>query len=80
MRIEKNNVNKILALFLCAHLIVWTLIPSLANTNLPLDTIEALAWGRDLHLGYDKHPPLSAWFVEFFYQIFGNQDWALYIS
>ena len=78
MRIEKNNVNKILALFLCAHLIVWTLIPSLSNTNLPLDTIEALAWGNELHLGYDKHPPLSAWFPEFFYQIFGNQDWAYY--
>ena len=78
MRIEKNNVNKILALFLCAHLIVWTLIPSLSNTNLPLDTIEALAWGYELHLGYDKHPPLSAWFLEFFYQIFGNQDWAYY--
>ena len=78
MRIEKNNVNKILALFLCAHLIIWTLIPSLSNTNLPLDTIEALAWGHELHLGYDKHPPLSAWFPEFFYQIFGNQDWAYY--
>ena len=25
-----------------------------------------------------KHPPLSAFIVEVFYQIFGNQDWAYY--
>ena len=78
MLIEKNNVNKILIIFLSVHLITWTLVPSLSNTNLPLDTIEALAWGNELQLGYAKHPPLSAWFVELFYQIFGNNDWAYY--
>ena len=78
MQIKKKNVKTILILFLFAHLIIWILIPSLSNTNLPLDTIEALAWGNDLQLGYDKHPPLSAWFSEFFFQIFGNQDWAYY--
>ena len=46
--------------------------------NLPLDTIEALAWGSNLDWGFNKHPPLSALAVEIFYQIFGNQDWAYY--
>ena len=78
MRIKKKDVNKILVFFLFTHLIVWTLIPSLSNTNLPLDTIEALAWGNEIQFGYHKHPPLSAWFLEFFYQIFGKQDWAYY--
>ena len=78
MRIEEKKINKILILFIFAHLTIWTVIPSISNTNLPLDTIEALAWGNELQLGYDKHPPLSAWFVETFYQIFGNQDWAYY--
>ena len=78
MQIKKKNVNKILILFLFFHLIIWTLIPSISNTNLPLDTIEALAWGNELQLGYDKHPPLSAWFLELFYQIFRNQDWSYY--
>ena len=78
MLIKKNNVNKILTIFLSVHLIMWTLVPSLSNINLPLDTIEALAWGNEVQLGYTKHPPLSAWFVEFFYQIFGNNDWAYY--
>ena len=35
---------------------------TLVNSNLPLDTIEALAWASDIQWGYSKHPPLSAWF------------------
>ena len=76
--ILKKNINKILFLFLLSHLILWTVIPSISNENLPLDTIEALAWGSNLDLGYSKHPPLSAFAVEIFYNLFGNQDWAFY--
>jgi len=77
--ILKKNINKTLYLFLFSHLLLWTLIPSFANTNLPLDTIEALAWGSNLDWGYSKHPPFSAFAVEFFYNIFGNNDWAYYL-
>ncbi len=62
-----------------SHLIFWTLIPSLTNNNLPLDTIEALAWGSNLDWGFNKHPPMSAFFLELFYQIFGSQDWSYYL-
>ena len=75
----KKNIIKILYLFLFAHLILWTLVPTFSNKNLPLDVIEALAWGTDLSWGWDKHPPLSVFFPEVFYQIFGNQDWAYYL-
>ena len=78
MKFKKTDVNKSLTFFLFAHLIVWTLIPSISNTNLPLDTIEALAWGTNLDWGYNKHPPVSAWVAQGLYQIFGNQDWAYY--
>ena len=37
--------------------------------NLPLDTIEALAWGSNLDWGFNKHPPFSAFAVEFFFNI-----------
>ena len=77
--IEKKNINKVYFLFLFSHLIIWTFIPFFTNVNLPLDTIEALAWGSNLDWGYNKHPPLSAFAVELFYQIFGNQDWAYYL-
>tara|TARA_A100001015_G_scaffold130361_1_gene144609 strand:+ start:202 stop:1497 length:1296 start_codon:yes stop_codon:yes gene_type:complete len=59
--------------------VIWTLIPSITNHNLPLDTIEALAWGSNLDWGFDKHPPLSALAVEIFYKIFGPQDWVYYL-
>ena len=78
MIFKKRDTNIILAFFLFVHLLTWTLVPSVSNTNLPLDTIESLAWGSNLDWGYNKHPPFSAWSVEVFYQIFGNQDWAYY--
>ena len=74
-----RNINNIYYIFVIAHLIFWTLIPSLTNQNLPLDTIEALAWGSNLDWGFNKHPPMSAFFPEVFFQIFGSQDWAYYL-
>jgi 4-amino-4-deoxy-L-arabinose transferase-like glycosyltransferase len=74
-----RNINNIYYIFIIAHFIFWTLIPSLTNQNLPLDTIEALAWGSNLDWGFNKHPPMSAFFLEFFFQIFGSQDWAYYL-
>ncbi len=78
MSINSKNINNIFYIFVTAHLMFWTLIPSLTNHNLPLDTIEALAWGSNLDWGFNKHPPMSAFFPEIFYQIFGSQDWAYY--
>ena len=79
MFIKNNNIDKILIFFLFTHLFVWTLVPSISNINLPLDTIEALAWSTNIDWGYSKHPPFSAWAVGFVYKIFGNQDWAYYL-
>ena len=78
MNIYKINLNKLFYIFLIIHLTIWTLIPTLVNQNLPLDTIEALAWGSNLDWGFSKHPPASAFFVEIFYKIFGSNDWAYY--
>ena len=77
--IAKKNIHKIYFLFLFFHLLLWTIIPTLTNVNLPLDTIEALAWGSNIDWGFNKHPPFSAFAVESFYKIFGNQDWAFYL-
>jgi 4-amino-4-deoxy-L-arabinose transferase-like glycosyltransferase len=76
---NNRNINNIFYIFVTAHLIFWTLIPSLTNQNLPLDTIEALAWGSNLDWGFNKHPPMSAFFPEVFFQIFGAQDWVYYL-
>ena len=79
MNVLNRNINNIFFIFVLSHLIIWTLVPTLTNNNLPLDTIEALAWGSNLDWGFNKHPPASAFFPEVFYQIFGAQDWAYYL-
>ncbi|MDA9697695.1 glycosyltransferase family 39 protein [Candidatus Pelagibacter sp.] len=79
MTINNKNINNVFYIFVSAHLIFWTLIPSITNHNLPLDTIEALAWGSNLDWGFNKHPPMSAFVPEVLYQIFGPQDWVYYL-
>ena len=79
MALNKKNLRNFFYIFVLTHLTIWTLIPSLTNNNLPLDTIEALAWGSNLDWGFNKHPPMSAFFPEVFFQIFGSQDWAYYL-
>jgi 4-amino-4-deoxy-L-arabinose transferase-like glycosyltransferase len=79
MTINNKNINNVFYIFVIAHLIFWTLIPSITNHNLPLDTIEALAWGSNLDWGFNKHPPMSAFVPEVLYQIFGPQDWVYYL-
>ena len=73
-----RNINNIFFIFALSHLLIWTVVPAITNKNLPLDVIEALAWGSNLDWGFNKHPPGSAFFPEVFFQIFGAQDWAYY--
>ena len=76
---NKKKIINLFYIFLFTHLVLWTVVPTIVNQNLPLDTIEALAWGSNLDWGFNKHPPLSAFFSEIFYLLFGSQDWAFYL-
>ena len=49
--------------FLALHVLIWTALPTLLYPNLPLDLIEALTYGREWQLGYDKLPPLPWWLI-----------------
>jgi dolichyl-phosphate-mannose-protein mannosyltransferase len=64
--------------FLALHVAIWTALPSLLYPNLPLDLIEALVYGREWQLGYDKLPPLPWWLVEVAYRVVGH-DFAFYM-
>jgi hypothetical protein len=66
------------AAFLGLHAAVWTALPALLYPNLPLDLIEALVYGREWQLGYDKLPPLPWWLVEIVYRTIGL-DFAYYL-
>ena len=59
------------AAFLALHFLVWTALPALLYPNLPLDLIEALTYGREWQLGYDKLPPLPWWLVEIVHRLVG---------
>ncbi len=66
------------AAFLALHAAVWTALPALLYPNLPLDLIEALIYGREWQLGYDKLPPLPWWLVEIAHLTIGH-DFAYYL-
>ena len=69
---------KAFAAFALLHAAVWTALPALLYPNLPLDLIEALVYGREWQLGYDKLPPLPWWMVEAAYRLIGH-DFAYYL-
>ncbi|HTE75485.1 MAG TPA: glycosyltransferase family 39 protein [Xanthobacteraceae bacterium] len=66
-------------MFLVLHFTVWTILPALLYANLPLDLIEALVYGREWQLGYDKLPPLPWWLIEAVHRAFGA-DIAYYAT
>jgi 4-amino-4-deoxy-L-arabinose transferase-like glycosyltransferase len=66
------------AAFALVHAALWTALPAALYPNLPLDLIEALTYGREWQLGYDKLPPLPWWLIEVAYQAFGV-DWVYYL-
>ncbi|HEX9789947.1 MAG TPA: glycosyltransferase family 39 protein [Kiloniellales bacterium] len=70
--------------FVGLHVAAWTLLPALADPNLPLDVIEILSWGHEWQFGYAKHPPLTPWLAELFAALgtlFGGgaAGWPLYL-
>src|SRR3954454_13771705 len=74
--IEQHPVRVFLAV-LFLHAVLWTALPALFFRNLPLDLIEALIYGREWQLGYDKLPPLPWWLVEVVHRLVGH-DAAYY--
>jgi hypothetical protein len=67
----ERNPGRAFAAFLALHATVWSALPGLFFPNLPLDLIEALVYGREWQLGYDKLPPLPWWMVEAAHRLFG---------
>jgi len=67
----EHKPQRAFAAFLALHFAVWTALPALLYANLPLDLIEALIYGRQWQLGYDKLPPLPWWLVEIAHRLFG---------
>jgi hypothetical protein len=73
----ESRPRTVLAVFLAIHALVWTALPALLYFNLPLDVIEAMTYGREWQLGYDKLPPLPWFLGEIAFRLTGS-DASLY--
>ncbi|WFE90562.1 glycosyltransferase family 39 protein [Roseibium porphyridii] len=60
--------------------LLYALVPSLFFPGPPLDVVEGFAWGRELQLGYTKHPPMQAWLLEATYQLTGGYAGGYWLS
>jgi 4-amino-4-deoxy-L-arabinose transferase-like glycosyltransferase len=66
---------------LAAYTVVWTAYGAIAKApqGLHPDMTEIVAWSRDLALGYMKHPPLAAWLVRGWFDVFPMAEWSYYL-
>lgn len=60
------------SLILICYFLFWVVIPPLLSSSFPLDVPEGIYWGKELQLGYYKHPPFSSWVLYGFYAVFGS--------
>ncbi|MEE4012726.1 glycosyltransferase family 39 protein [Roseibium sp. FZY0029] len=60
--------------------LLYALVPALTFPNPPLDVVEGFAWGRELQLGYTKHPPMQAWLLELTYCLTGGTSGGYWLS
>ncbi len=65
--------------FVSLHLIVWTLLPTLLRSTLPIDALEGFVWGSQLEWGYDRNPWLNGWLTRLAMEIGGHHGWMTYL-
>ena len=66
-----------LALLALGQFLAWWAAAAMTQATLPLDMMEATAWGPGWQLVYYKHPPLPAWMAEALITVVGRRDWML---
>ena len=72
------SLKKIFVMILVFGALLWSVVPWL-RSSLPMDTAEAIVWGKYCLWGTTKHPPLSGWLAYGFYHLSGNADKIMYL-
>lgn len=70
--------NYPLLCFMTLHFIVWSALP-MFRIGAPMDSLEAVWWGKFCLLGTNKHPPLSGFPAYAYYKIFSENLKSIYI-
>jgi 4-amino-4-deoxy-L-arabinose transferase-like glycosyltransferase len=76
-----DRLGLLLVGLLLGHVLVWTLQPTLAQSNLAdsVDMVENWVWGKEWQLGYWKHPPFFAWVTGAWFALLPRADWAYHL-
>jgi 4-amino-4-deoxy-L-arabinose transferase-like glycosyltransferase len=76
---DMPSAVRFLGVVLLLQLALWTLVPDLLFKVLPLDSLEAVAWGSGFSLGNAKHPPLTGWIAGLTASATGHVDWPFFL-
>ncbi|MTH99266.1 glycosyltransferase family 39 protein [Roseibium sp. RKSG952] len=76
--IKKLSASQGAFVYVTLVCLLWALVPTLLFPNPPLDVVEGYAWGREMALGYTKHPPMQAWLLEASYWLTGGHTFGGY--
>jgi len=60
------------------HVVVWTILATATQPNLPAQTLEMLSSGREFQWGYATQPPLGVWLASLVSRIAGTSNWPVY--
>lgn len=80
MQLSDQTAARAALLYAGTLCVLYALIPALTFPNPPLDVVEGFAWGRELALGYTKHPPMQAWLLELSYRLTGGHAGGYWLS
>lgn len=67
-----------LTCFLIIHFLVWSALP-MYRTGAPMDSMEAVWWGKYCLWGTNKHPPLSGFPAYLYYLLFLENTKSIYV-
>jgi hypothetical protein len=79
--IDPRRRERAMAWVLCGYALIWTAYGTLAkgSQSIHFDTGEMISWSRADVLGTPKHPPLGAWLLRLWFEVFPSAEWALYL-
>jgi hypothetical protein len=75
----KYNFSKWFYGLLLIHFTVWSSFSILCQKDAPLDVMEAVVWGSQWQLGYQRDPYLTPWLSYIVSTLGGHALWPIYL-
>ncbi len=79
--IDPRRRERAVLAWLAGYAGLWSVYGAIAkgSQDIHFDMGEMVAWSREVTFGTPKHPPLPAWLVGAWFEVFPLQDWAYYL-